>query len=115
MLNRLDSTEGFGLWLRPAGARNTGRAFVFYLFFHLARFSRFHFIPPRHDSGAGLFTCAGFGFARSGFSTETAKSLRGTIYFLIHGFNIHNRLRIIKRKMELFLPQKRLALRCWRR
>jgi hypothetical protein len=27
----LDSTEGFGLWLRPVGVSSTGRAF-FYLF-----------------------------------------------------------------------------------
>ena len=26
-----DTTEGFGLWLRPAGASNTDRAFVYLL------------------------------------------------------------------------------------
>ena len=36
LLNRLDSTEGFGLWLRPASVTSTDRAFVL-TFLHLAR------------------------------------------------------------------------------
>jgi hypothetical protein len=97
-LNRLDSTEGFGLWLRPASVTSTDRAFVL-TFLHFARFSRSPFVPPRHNSGAGLFASAGFGFARSGFSTETAKSLCGTVQFLIHDASIRNRLRICNGKM----------------
>jgi hypothetical protein len=85
----------------------TGLLFLFLHRFRLARFSRSRFVPPRHYSSAGLFACAGFGFARSGFSTETAKSLRRTIYFLIHDTNIRNRLRICKKKVKLFLPQKK--------
>jgi hypothetical protein len=90
--------------LRRAGARNTSAAFVLFVF-RFARFSRSRFVPSRQYSGASLFACARFGFARPGFATETAKSLRGTIQFSIHGINIRNRLRICKRKKKLFCAE----------
>jgi hypothetical protein len=82
--------------------------------FQLARFSRSRFVPSRHYSGASLFACARFGFARSGHSTKTAKSLSGTIQFFIHDINIRKRLRICKEKEKFFSgtrsPKKRLAI-----
>jgi hypothetical protein len=71
---------------------------LFLMFVRFALFSRSRFVPSRHYSGTSLLTCARFGFARSGHSTETAKSLSGTIQFLIHGINIRKRLRICKKK-----------------
>jgi hypothetical protein len=79
---------------------------LFLMFVHFARFSRSGFVPSRHYSGASLFAGARFGFARSGHSTETAKSLSGTIQFFIHGINIRKRLRICNRYLQLFLPAK---------
>lgn len=79
---------------------------LFLMFVHFARFSRSRFVPSRHYSGASLFACACFGFARSGHSAETAKSLCGTIQFLIHGINIRKRLRICKNKVKLFLHRR---------
>jgi hypothetical protein len=91
-----------------------GLLFLLFHHFRLARFSRARFVPPRHDSGAGLFAGAGFGFARSGHSAETAKSLCRTIYFLIHDITIRKRLRIGKEKVKIISIQKWLAFRRWR-
>jgi hypothetical protein len=63
--------------LRPVSVDALTGFLFFWLCFHFARFPRL--VPPRHDSGAGLFASAGFGFARPGLTTETAKSLRSTI------------------------------------
>jgi hypothetical protein len=84
---------------------------LFWLCFYLERFSRSWFVPSRHDSGASLFAGARLGLARSGLATETAKSLRSTIQFLIHDINIRNRLRICKKKVKLFFVKKRFPSR----
>jgi hypothetical protein len=78
----------------------------FHCFFSRARFPRSRFVPPRQNSGAGLFACAGFAFARPGLSAKTAKGLRRTVQFSVHGANIRNRLRICKKNLQLFLPSK---------
>jgi hypothetical protein len=109
-VNRLDSTEGFGLWLRRAGAETLAR----HLFlFSPARLARARFIPSRHYSSAGLFAChlARFDLAPPGFTTKTAKNLRGTIQFFIHRLNIRQAVVVFKRKMKLFSVDKEALLR----
>lgn len=59
-VNRLDSARGSGLWLRRAGARNTGTAFC--LSFRFAR------LALRPTALFGIFT----GSLRFGFRTDLA-------------------------------------------
>jgi len=90
-LKREVSTEGFGLWLRPASVDAlTGLLFLFLHRFRLARFSRSRFVPPRQHGGAGLFAGAGFGFARSGLSADSSNvgkiTANLTVYFHRHKY-----------------------------
>jgi hypothetical protein len=74
----------------------------FHCLFSLALFSRSRFVPPRQNSGAGLFTCAGFRLPCPGLAAKTAKRLRRTIQFSVHDANVRNRLRICKKNLQLF-------------
>ena len=97
ILYLLDTTEGFGLWLRPAGARYTGRAFVL-----LFRFARLAFRPS-------AFFCIFAGSLRLGFRrgvSATLSNLRKIpAQLLVYFHNEHNiakPLGYCKKIMQLF-------------
>jgi hypothetical protein len=98
ILYLLDTTEGFGLWLRRASVTSTDAAFIL-LFVHFAR-------PAfRPSAFFCIFTgCLRFGF-RSGFATLAAylrKIPANLLVYFHNGHNIPKPLGYYKENLQLF-------------